>query len=122
MSKNQSAEQEARVAETMKREELKALSDLVLSHGAENDATMWPWWAICENEMHDGGDGPTKTGRMILVQGFWFNRKDAEQHRKNRLYEYGDQSFVYCFSGYHSNHVRELYELATEKDETKGGS
>lgn len=86
--------------------------EIILSHGENNDATDFPYWGICVNEMFDGGDGPSATCRVILVQGIWFSRDAAERHRIARIYEYGDESFVYCFSGYHSTHLRQIYEAA----------
>lgn len=90
---------------TVKREEVSAnpLAKLILSHGDENDGTSWPYWAICQK----GG-----LGNIVLIQGIWFSREGAQAHLNARLYEYGQSAFVYCFSGYHSDHVRRLYELA----------
>lgn len=80
------------------------LVNLILSHGTENDGTSWPYWAICKRT--------PRTSEIVLVQGIWFNRQDAQAHLNSRLYEYGKSVFVYCFSGYHSDHLRRLYELA----------
>lgn len=98
-----------------------SIADIILSHGEENDFTEHPYWAICEWEMFDGGDDePSKTGRVILIQGIWFSREAAEKHRKARIYEYGEQSFVYCFSAYHSQDLRQIYELARAEKPANG--
>lgn len=85
---------------------------ILRAYGEENDMTSFPWWAICEHEMADDGDGPHKTGRVILVRGIWFSREAAANHLERKRYNYGPDAFVYCFSGCDSHQYRELNEMA----------
>lgn len=65
----------------------------------DNEATAHPWWAIVRNGSF---------GRMVVLVAPFFSREAAEEHRRARIYEYGEKSFVFCFSGYYAWQYRDL--------------
>jgi hypothetical protein len=82
------------------------VSEIVLSHGEENDATAFPVWAICLK---------AGFGHIVWLSGPWFNRRDAEDFLKARNYRFPVKAFVYCFSGEESWHWKELYAIARKE-------
>jgi hypothetical protein len=40
---------------------------------------------------------------MSCIVGPFCSRESAEKHRKSRIYYYGENSVVYCHSGYYSD-------------------
>src|SRR5690606_23799366 len=82
-------------------ETLQKLKKLVISY-TDNEFTGHPWWAIVKK---------ASFGRLEILEGPYFSREAAEKHRKARIYEYGEKSFVYCFSAYYSREYRELLDI-----------
>lgn len=68
----------------------------------DNEITSHPWWAVVKNGSF---------GRMVVLEGPFFSRERATQLMNARRYEYGEKSYVYCFSGHRSEHYRELREV-----------
>lgn len=85
-------------------------NEILLCHGEENDATQFPYWAICQKGV--------RRGTFVILEGIWFSRKRANDHLKARSYAYPKSAFVYCFSGHHSQHLREMYENARAESRT----
>lgn len=84
------------------------LTDLILSHGEENEGTAYPFWYVAVK-------GGAVLGRPVMIShGFWFNRADAEKHLENKAHRYPKTAFVYCDSGHDSWHIRLMYELAIQ--------
>lgn len=69
----------------------------------DNEATAYPWWAIVQR---------AGFGRFATLAGPFFSRDSAERQRQARIYEYGQKSLVYCFSGHESRDYRELRKAA----------
>lgn len=73
----------------------------------DNEGTAAPWWAIIL---------PRQIMRKSISQiancviGPFFSREDADNHRKSRIYEYGEDSGVWCFSGYYSGKYSDFAE------------
>ena len=65
----------------------------------DNEITSDPWWCVVRNGSF---------GRMVVLEGPFFSRERAEELRNARLYEYGAKSYVFCFSGYRSQHYKDL--------------
>ena len=65
----------------------------------DNEITSDPWWCVVRNGSF---------GRMVVLEGPFFSRERAEGLRNARLYEYGAKSYVFCFSGYRSQHYKDL--------------
>lgn len=84
----------------------KAVKDILFAYGENNDITAHPWWAI----VRKGG-----FGRLELLCGPFFSRESAERKRTNRIYHYGEKSFVYCFSGHDSPDYVELRRAVSEE-------
>ncbi len=87
------------------------LSEVVLSHGKENECTSYPFWAIVS---------PLRSGRYEMLDGVWFNRKDAEDFLKAYAYNYSKDAQVFCFSGNRSWHMKEIYAIAKEDSTALG--
>lgn len=79
-----------------------------VSASPDNEGTAFPWWAIC---VYLEGF----PGQPVVKAGPFFSRGSAEDRRQARLYHYGEQSFVYCFSGHESREFKELYQAAALK-------
>ncbi len=79
-----------------------------------NDGLQTPWWAIA----FKGIKGAFQT------VGPFFSREDAERHRQARLYEYGEKSVVYGFSGCYSRKyamaLQKAVEFLEQQEITKG--
>lgn len=84
------------------------MSEVILSHGEETDGTSYPYWCICQK---------AGLGMIAMLDGIWFNRKDAEDYMKAKAHNYPKTAFVYCFSGCHSWHMKELYAIATQESD-----
>ncbi len=83
---------------------------ILFAYGDKNDATSWPWWGVAAKN---------RMGPSAILAGPFFSRERAEQHRKAREYDYGKGSIVYCFSGYHSHHYRDLIAAVEAAQEVK---
>lgn len=86
-------------------ETLKQVHSILFAYGDKNDITAHPYWAIVKN----GRMGP----ETILAAPF-FSREAAMNHRNARIYEYGQKSYVYCFSGHWSSQYKELREIVKQ--------
>ena len=84
------------------------LAEVVLSHGDNNEATAVPYWGIVQY---------TRSKRVVMLAGVWFNREDAEAYLKAKAYNFPKSAVVYCFSGHYSWHLKEIYAIA--KGETE---
>lgn len=78
-------------------------SELVLSHGEENDGTAYPFWAIVTK---------AGLGGHVFHAGPWFSRASADLHLTNKKHRYPKTAFVYCFSGHMSWDYRNLMDEA----------
>ncbi len=84
------------------------MTDLLLSHGENNDGTAFPYWYVAVKAGSVGGV------RMVS-EGIWFNRKDAENHLQIKAHRYPKTAFVYCGSAHDSyTGFRLLYLLAKD--------
>jgi hypothetical protein len=81
-----------------------------LTSSTDNEATANPWWAIV---------APNQMGSSAIMAGPYFSRESAERHRRERLYEYKESSFVFCFSGNNSREYKEMVDKAREVKERK---
>ena len=83
------------------------LSEIILEHGDQNDATTFPFWGIAiKAGFH---------GYVMISNGFWFSRKSAQDHLEAKRHRYPKTAVVYCFSGHDSWHVKELYAMANSE-------
>lgn len=78
-------------------------NEILLSHSEENDATAYPWWAIVKK---------AGLGQHAILNGPFFNRADAEEYLESHRYRYGKSALVWCFSGHHAPHLRQMYDNA----------
>lgn len=93
---------EAQLAEAQAR--LAMAAEALFAYGDRNEMTANPWWAIvAKNRM----------GSNAILAGPFFSRERAEEHRQARLYEYGEGSIVFCFSGHISQHYKDLRAALT---------
>lgn len=74
----------------------------------DNEITSDPWWAVVRNGSF---------GRMVILEGPFFSRARATQLMEARRYEYGDKAYVYCFSGYRSQHYKDLRAVLKPADQ-----
>ena len=79
---------------------LNVIKDNMIGY-TENEGTSYPWWAICKKGSF---------GRILVIEGPFFSRELAENHRKARIYDYKEKSFVYCFSGHQSAGYRTVVD------------
>ena len=93
------AELEAELAEARKDGDRLARAREILFAYTDNEITSDPWWCVVRNGSF---------GRMVILEGPFFSRERAEELRNARLYEYGAKSYVFCFSGYRSQHYKDL--------------
>ena len=90
---------ETELAEARKDGERLARAREILFAYTDNEITSDPWWCVVRNGSF---------GRMVVLEGPFFSRERAEELRNARLYEYGAKSYVFCFSGYRSQHYKDL--------------
>ena len=83
--------------------ELVAAISVLTTPPDKNEATAYPWWAIVRKGSF---------GRYIMLVGPFFSREEAEAQRKRRIYDYGEKSFVFCYSGHESSQYVELRKRA----------
>jgi hypothetical protein len=79
----------------------------VLLSSTDNESTQYPWWGIVKR---------AGLGQYAMLAGPFFSRASAERQRKARIYEYGERSLVYCFSGHESRDFRDLMDAAREAE------
>ena len=82
-------------------EKLRLAREILFAYGEENDATAQPWWAVVKR---------SGMGEFAILAGPFFSRRRAQEHYEARKYEY-KKAIVYCFSGHHSQHYKELREV-----------
>jgi hypothetical protein len=88
-----------RYKENMK--DAKELAEILLA-STDSEATSHPFWAICRG----------KGIHLMLINGIWFDRISAEDELESRRWYYGDDAFVFCFSGCVSEQYKRVRELA----------
>lgn len=69
----------------------------------KNEGTDAPYWLILDLVQNMKLDI-----RVLAAQitGPYFSREDAENHMKNRKYNYSKRAVVYCLSGYYSDQYK----------------
>lgn len=82
----------------------------------DNEITSYPWWAILTPRQVMRKD-PHQISCCIV--GPFFSRESAEEQRKRRIYAYGQNSVVFCFSGHESPEWRDANNLAQEASKRK---
>lgn len=83
-----------------------SLTDSLGLDGDSREYTMLPYWGIVRDFKHE---------RREMIAGIWFDRKEAERVLNDHRHQFGEDAYVYCFSGYASAHMAKLYAIAREE-------
>jgi hypothetical protein len=119
---------------------MKSVDDIVNTlKTADNEGTESPYWMVIDPgplrnclEPYTNEEGKTtefdyqdnlKSALRALESsqiGPFFCREDAENYLKSRHYEYSEDAYVYCYSGYWSQKYKAMCrEIGVGKNEQK---